>query len=123
MSAIVTQGCVSIVEEASEIAKSLFSLDALDACEYRALSISPSSSILNVELPDGSNPGIGNRSAVEMTVRGKRGKPNVGFPLFPPPLEIPVGSPHSHRFDYDIHVSLNMNSFEIAVQPDRKSEL
>src|SRR5687767_5222132 len=26
--------------------------------------------------------------AVEMTGRGKRGKPNPGFPLFPPPLEI-----------------------------------
>jgi hypothetical protein len=30
----------------------------------------------------------GNRKAVEMTGRGKRGKPKTGFPLFPPPLEI-----------------------------------
>jgi hypothetical protein len=58
-----------------------------------------------------------------MTVRGNRGKPDAGLPLFPSPLEIPVGFPHSHRFDHDIHISLNMNSFEIAVQPDRKSEL
>ena len=26
---------------------------------------------------------------MEMSVRGKHGKPNPGFPLFPPPLEIP----------------------------------
>ena len=28
------------------------------------------------------------RKSVEMTGRGKRGKPKTGFPLFPPPLEI-----------------------------------
>ncbi len=32
-----------------------------------------------------------------MTVRGKPGKPNPGFPLFPPPLEIAARFPHSHR--------------------------
>jgi hypothetical protein len=37
--------------------------------------------------------------AVEMTGRGKRGKPNPGFPLFPPPLEIAARFPHSHRLD------------------------
>ena len=37
--------------------------------------------------------------AVEMTGRGKRGKPNTGFPLFPPPLEIAARFPHSHRLD------------------------
>jgi len=37
--------------------------------------------------------------AVEMTGRGKRGKPNPGFPLFPPPLEIAERFPHSHRRD------------------------
>ena len=37
--------------------------------------------------------------AVEMTGRGKRGKPNPGFPLFPPPLEITQRFPHSHRRD------------------------
>ena len=37
--------------------------------------------------------------AVEMTGRGKRGKPNPGFPLFPPPLEIAGRFPHSHRLD------------------------
>ena len=37
--------------------------------------------------------------AVEMTGRGKRGKPNPGFPLFPPPLEIVARFPHSHRLD------------------------
>jgi hypothetical protein len=36
---------------------------------------------------------------VEMTVRGKPGKPKTGFPPFPPPLEIPERFPHSHRFD------------------------
>ena len=39
--------------------------------------------------------------AVEMTGRGKRGKPNSGFPLFPPPLEIAPRFPHSHRLDDD----------------------
>ena len=38
-------------------------------------------------------------TAVEMTGRGKRGKPNTGFPLFPPPLEIAARFPHSHRLD------------------------
>ena len=38
-------------------------------------------------------------TAVEMTGRGKRGKPNTGFPLFPPPLEIARRFPHSHRLD------------------------
>jgi hypothetical protein len=36
-----------------------------------------------------------------MTGRGKRGKPKNGFPLFPPPLEIPqkaAGFPHSHSY-------------------------
>jgi hypothetical protein len=33
------------------------------------------------------------RKAVEMTVRGKPGKPTAGFPLFPPPLEIAVAIP------------------------------
>ena len=37
--------------------------------------------------------------AVEMTVRGKPGKPKAGFPPFPPPLEIAARFPHSHRFD------------------------
>ena len=37
--------------------------------------------------------------AVEMTVRGKPGKPKAGFPLFPPPLEIASRFPHSHSFD------------------------
>src|ERR1700746_3213696 len=39
------------------------------------------------------------KRAVEMTVRGKPGKPTPGFPLFPPPLEIAARFPHSHRFD------------------------
>ena len=39
--------------------------------------------------------------AVEMPARGKSGKPTAGFPLFPPPLEIPVGFPHFHRLGYD----------------------
>src|SRR6185437_10933540 len=34
-----------------------------------------------------------------MPARGKTGKPTAGFPLFPPPLEIPVGFPHFHRLD------------------------
>src|ERR1019366_3834164 len=34
--------------------------------------------------------------AVEMTGRGKRGKPKNGFPLFPPPLEIPQKQRDSH---------------------------
>src|SRR5204863_6845576 len=35
-----------------------------------------------------------NRSqAVEMPVRGKPGKPNAGFPLLPPPLEIAAAIP------------------------------
>ena len=39
---------------------------------------------------------------MEMTGRGKRGKPKGGFPLFPPPLEIAVRFPHSHRLDGDV---------------------
>jgi len=34
-----------------------------------------------------------------MTGGGKRGKPQSGFPLFPPPLEIVTRFPHSHRLD------------------------
>jgi hypothetical protein len=33
---------------------------------------------------------------VEMTVRGKPGKPKTGFPPFPPPLEIPRNRRDSH---------------------------
>jgi hypothetical protein len=46
-----------------------------------------------------------NAAAAELwkkTVRGKRGKPTTGFPLFPPPLEIPHNprdSPFSHSSD------------------------
>ena len=43
--------------------------------------------------------------AVEMAGRGKRGKPNNGFPLFPPPLEIAARFPHSHRLDDGFLVS------------------
>ena len=43
--------------------------------------------------------------AVEMTGRGKRGKPKSGFPLFPPPLEIATRFPHSHRPDDDVSIS------------------
>lgn len=39
--------------------------------------------------------------AVEMTDRGKRGQPNPGCPLFPPPLEITTRFPHFHRRDDD----------------------
>jgi hypothetical protein len=39
--------------------------------------------------------------AVEMTGGGKPGKPNAGFPSFPPPLEIASRFPHSHSFDDD----------------------
>jgi hypothetical protein len=28
----------------------------------------------------------------------------TGFPPFPPLLEIPSGFPHSHRFDWGIHI-------------------
>ena len=42
-----------------------------------------------------SQPGL----AAEMPVRGKRGKPKTGFPLSPPPLEIALRFPHSHRLD------------------------
>src|SRR6202453_3680646 len=41
-----------------------------------------------------------NRRPMEMPVRGKRGNPKPGFPLFPPPLEIaddfhiPTGPTH-----------------------------
>ena len=38
-----------------------------------------------------------NKTAVEMTVRGNPAKPNSGFPMFPPPLEIALRFPHSHR--------------------------
>jgi hypothetical protein len=34
-----------------------------------------------------------------MTVGGKHGNPNGGFPPFPPPLEIATRFPHSHRPD------------------------
>jgi hypothetical protein len=34
-----------------------------------------------------------------MTLGGKRGNPNTGFPLFPPSLEIAPRFPHSHRHD------------------------
>ena len=34
--------------------------------------------------------------SVEMTVRGKGGKPTPSFPPFPPPLEIATRFPHSH---------------------------
>jgi len=33
---------------------------------------------------------------VEMPVRGKHGKPNPGFPPFPPPLEITLKRRDSH---------------------------
>jgi hypothetical protein len=33
---------------------------------------------------------------MEMPVRGKHGKPNPGFPPFPPPLEIPQNQRDSH---------------------------
>ena len=33
---------------------------------------------------------------MEMPVRGKPGKPNPGFPLFPPPLEIPLNQRDFH---------------------------
>lgn len=34
-----------------------------------------------------------------MTAGGKPGKPNAGFPSFPPPLEIASRFPHSHSSD------------------------
>ena len=43
----------------------------------------------------------GSPKALEMTGRGKRGKPKTGFPPFPPPLEIAPRFPHSHRLDYE----------------------
>ena len=43
----------------------------------------------------------GTRKAVEMTGRGKRGKPKTGFPLFPLPLEIAPRFPRFHRLDYE----------------------
>jgi hypothetical protein len=36
-----------------------------------------------------------------MTVRGRRGNPQAGLPLFPPPLKIAGRFPHSHRHEYD----------------------
>ena len=47
---------------------------------------------------------VGQRCAcdVEMTARGKPGKPKAGFPSFPPSLEIASRFPHSHIFD-DCH--------------------
>ena len=36
---------------------------------------------------------------VEMTARGKPGKPKASFPSFPPSLEIAKRFPHSHIFD------------------------
>jgi hypothetical protein len=33
---------------------------------------------------------------VEMSARGKHGKPNAGFPPFPPPLGIPQNRRDSH---------------------------
>ena len=42
--------------------------------------------------------------AVEMTVRGKPGKPKSGFPPFPPPLEIASRFPHSHSFDDCLYI-------------------
>src|SRR3979411_3484326 len=38
----------------------------------------------------------GDQIAVEMPVRGKHGKPNPGFPPFPPPLEIPQNQRDFH---------------------------
>ena len=42
------------------------------------------------------------KKAVEMTGRGKRGKPKTVSPLFPPPLEIAARFPHSHRLDDEV---------------------
>jgi hypothetical protein len=47
-----------------------------------------------------------------MTVRGKPGKPKTGFPPFPPPLEIPEGFPHSHRFDCCPYIRTKNNNKE-----------
>ena len=49
-------------------------------------------------------------SAVEMPGGGKRGKPNCGFPPFPPPLEIATRFPHSHSPDDRFPVSKKTNS-------------
>jgi hypothetical protein len=49
--------------------------------------------------------------AVEMTGRGKRGKPTTGFPLFSPPLEIAMRFPHSHSL-YDGPVLYKLKSTE-----------
>src|ERR1700722_1047124 len=38
----------------------------------------------------------GNPIAMEMTARGKHGKPRAGFPPFPPPLEITRTQRDSH---------------------------
>ncbi len=43
-------------------------------------------------------------AAVEMTVRGKPGKPKSGFPPFPTALEIASRFPHSHSFDDCLYI-------------------
>jgi len=51
---------------------------------------------------------------VEMTARGKPGKPKAGFPSFPPPLEIASRFPHFHIFDD--YYTLVQNQTTTAVQ-------
>ena len=47
--------------------------------------------------------------AVEMTGCGSPGKPQGGFPLLSPPVEIAARFPHPHRLDDEINCYLNTN--------------
>jgi hypothetical protein len=57
---------------------------------------------------------------MEMTGRGKRGNPETGFPLFPPPLEIVGRFPHSHRHEFETRIHrIGAGSVESRVEePD-----